>query len=142
MLVLDTDVLSLVQTSRSPEAHRLLDRIRTSGELACATIVTFQEQMRGRLAQCAKATNPDQYVLAARQLHLTYQDYRDRTILDFDEAAAAEFRRLTAVKVRISTMDLRIASTVLVHDVTLITMNRRDHERVPGLRVEDWTAPA
>jgi tRNA(fMet)-specific endonuclease VapC len=36
-------------------------------------------------------------------------------------------------------MDLRIASVVLDHSATLITRNRRDFERVPGLMIEDWT---
>lgn len=142
MLVLDTDILSLVQTSQGAEAQRLLDRIRTSGEMSCVTIVTFQEQMRGRLAQCAKAVNPDQYILAARLLHLTYEDYHTRTILDFDEDAAAEFRRLKAAKVRIGTMDLRIAAITLARGALLLTRNLTDFRKVPGLRVEDWTTPA
>ena len=58
-------------------------------------------------------------------------------VCEFDDRAMAEFKRLKALKVRIGTMDLRIASIVLVHDATLITRNRRDYEQVPGLRVED-----
>ena len=56
-----------------------------------------------------------------------------------DDAAVAEFRRLKAAKIKIGTMDLRIASIVLANDATLITMNLRDYERMPGLKVEDWT---
>lgn len=36
-------------------------------------------------------------------------------------------------------MDLLIAATALAHDLTLVTRDR-DFARVPGLRVEDWTA--
>lgn len=89
---------------------------------------------------CARATDPDRYSTACRFLRTTYDDYRGRNLLDFDGRAAAEFRRLKAAKVRIGTMDLRIASVVLVHRATLVTMNLRDFEQVPGLRAEDWTA--
>jgi tRNA(fMet)-specific endonuclease VapC len=35
-------------------------------------------------------------------------------------------------------MDLKIAATALVNDALLLSANRRDFERVPGLRVENW----
>jgi tRNA(fMet)-specific endonuclease VapC len=73
-------------------------------------------------------------------LRVTYDDYRSRNLLDFDDRAAAEFRRLKAAKIKIGTMDLRIASIVLANDATLITMNLRDYQQVPDLKVEDWTA--
>ncbi|VTU01363.1 PilT protein domain protein OS=Calothrix sp. PCC 7507 GN=Cal7507_4864 PE=4 SV=1 [Gemmataceae bacterium] len=59
---------------------------------------------------------------------MTHLEYKGRNLLDFDEAAAAVFRNLKAARVRIGTMDLRIASIVLAHDATLITMNVRDYE--------------
>jgi tRNA(fMet)-specific endonuclease VapC len=37
-------------------------------------------------------------------------------------------------------LDLLIASTALVHDLTLVTHNVRDFVHVPGLRIEDWLA--
>ena len=35
-------------------------------------------------------------------------------------------------------MDLWIAATALVHDLTLVTHNVKDFANLPGLRVEDW----
>ena len=139
MLVLDTDVLSLIQNG-SPAATRLKARIADSGRTPYVTIVTLEEQFRGRLAVCARATDPERYANATRLLRTTYEDYRSRNLLDFDDRAVAEFRRLKAAKIKIGTMDLRIASIVLANDTTLITMNLRDYEQVPGLKVEDWTA--
>ena len=34
--------------------------------------------------------------------------------------------------------DLKIASIALVHDALVLSANRRDFQKVPGLRVEDW----
>jgi tRNA(fMet)-specific endonuclease VapC len=31
-----------------------------------------------------------------------------------------------------------IAATALAHNVTLVTHNTREFERVPGLKLEDW----
>lgn len=45
---------------------------------------------------------------------------------------------LRAQGVRIGTLDLRIAATALVHDLTLVTRNTKDFARVPGVRLEDW----
>lgn len=35
-------------------------------------------------------------------------------------------------------MDLKIASITLVNNATLLTRNRSDFDRVPGLQTEDW----
>jgi tRNA(fMet)-specific endonuclease VapC len=37
-------------------------------------------------------------------------------------------------------MDLKIAAIVLAQGATLLTRNLRDFQKVPGLKVEDWTA--
>lgn len=54
--------------------------------------------------------------------------------------AAEQFHELRRARVRIGTMDLRIAAIALVNDATLLSRNLADFRRVPGLRVEDWTA--
>jgi len=65
--------------------------------------------------------------------------YRDQRLLDFDEAASHEFARLRKSGVRIGTMDLRIAAIALANDALLISRNLVDFQKVPGLRVKDWT---
>ena len=139
MLVLDTDVLTLVQNG-DPAAVRLQARIAASGRIPYVTVVTMEEQFRGRLADCARANNPERYVAASLRLRDTFENYIGRNLLDFDDRAAAEFTRLKQLKVRIGTMDLRIASIVLANAATLISRNRRDFHQFHGLQVEDWTA--
>ncbi len=65
--------------------------------------------------------------------------YLEINVLEFDEAAAVEFRRLKQSRVRIGTMDLKIAAIALANNATVLTRNSRDFTRVPGLRIEDWT---
>jgi tRNA(fMet)-specific endonuclease VapC len=67
-----------------------------------------------------------------------FRFFADWRILPFDNLAADMFRSLRAQSVRIGSMDLKIASIVLVHDATLLSNNLRDFKKVPGLRVEDW----
>lgn len=139
MLVLDTDVVTLLQYPENDRAQRLAVRLVASGQPTAVAISTFEEQARGRIADCSRAKTPAAYVHATAALHRLLAEYQSRHVLLFDDRAAAEFARLKQLKIRIGTMDLRIASVVLANSATLITMNLRDYERVPGLRADDWT---
>lgn len=63
------------------------------------------------------------------------------TVLDVDEAVADEAAaiRLALRRVRRQTdhraLDLLIAATAMVHDLTLVTRNRRHFEDIPGIRL-------
>ena len=139
MIVLDTDVLSLLQRRQGDQYTRLEARIATCNDEVYVTIVSFEEQMRGWLASAAKARTPEQYATATRRLNEMRLDFEDRAVLLFDDRAVAEFKRLKAAKVNIGTMDLRIASIVLANSATLISRNLSDYQKVSGLQVEDWT---
>ena len=41
----------------------------------------------------------------------------------------------------LATPDLLIASTALLHDLTVVTHNSSHFSPIPGLRVEDWLTP-
>lgn len=41
-------------------------------------------------------------------------------------------------RIRIGTMNLKIACIAITHDATLLTRNTVDFTRVPGLRFENW----
>ena len=62
--------------------------------------------------------------------------------LPFDDASAAHYGVIRAELRRqgrpIGPNDLLIAATALAYDVTLVTHNTREFNRVPGLRLEDW----
>ena len=66
-------------------------------------------------------------------------DFTRLNVLGFDLAAAKVYEQLRSLGVQIGAMDLRIAAIALANDYTLVTRNTVDFERVPGLRIEDWT---
>jgi len=121
-------------------AIRLAARLEAAGTPVAVTISTVEESMKGWLAFCANAKSPEQYVEATRKLHKALKFFAVIEILDFDDRAASEFKKLKAAKVRVGTMDLRIAAIVLANNATLLSANLSDFRKVPGLSVEDWSA--
>ncbi|MCP4713448.1 MAG: type II toxin-antitoxin system VapC family toxin [Planctomycetes bacterium] len=111
-------------------------QVHAPGDIAI-TIVTLEEQMRGRLA--ALNRRGADLTAAYSQLHATADYFCGLTILPFDAEAMKRYQRLRSQKIRVGALDLRIASIALEYNATLITRNRRDFERVPGLRFEDWS---
>jgi tRNA(fMet)-specific endonuclease VapC len=141
VLILDTDMLTIVQQRTGTEYLRLVSRIaKAPPQPVYVTIVSFEEQTRGWLAYSARAKTLAQHIKAYARLRALLEDFHTRPILDFDEQAAAEVRRLTKLKVRVGTMDLRIAAIALVHNAVLLTRNLVDFRKVPGLRAEDWAS--
>lgn len=141
MFILDTDHLTFLERGRSVEAERLKARLKTLDDAeVVVTIVSFEEQTRGWLAYLARARTLARQVDAYARLRRLVENYRGIPLLDFDAAAAAQFQQLSRLRLRIGTMDLKIAAIALAHDATLISRNLDDFRKVPGLRVEDWTS--
>ncbi len=65
-------------------------------------------------------------------------------VLPFDLPCAEMLGRIRGSQLRqgvsFASIDLLIAATALVHDLTLVTHNTKDFERIPDLRIEDWLA--
>lgn len=142
MYILDTDHISILESvSTSPEAQRLRFRMaRLKAHERITTIITFEEQIRGWMSYLAKSRTIAEQVKAYRKLKGVLDRYLKLTVLEFDEAAATEFERLKQARVRIGTMDLKIAAIALSRGATVLTRNRGDFEQVPNLQMDDWTA--
>ena len=50
--------------------------------------------------------------------------------------------KLASLGTPIGNNDAAIAGHAMVANAVLVTNNVREFERVPGLRIEDWTIPA
>ena len=94
--------------------------------------------MRGWLAAIAKERLARRQVAAYRELSSLFEFFATFPIAPFDQAAADLFESLQAARVRIATRDLKIAAITLTSNDLLLTANRRDVEKVPGLRFENW----
>lgn len=141
MFLLDTDHLTIVQRQTQPEYGRLWPRIAAHPPDAFyASIVSFHEQALGWNTYISRATNAAGVVRGYRMFQRILSDFAAARVLPFDDAAATTFDALRAGRVRVPTMDLRIASIALSRDLTLLTRNTADFSKVPGLRSEDWTA--
>ena len=140
MILLDTDhatVLKYPSGRRRDRLQKKLDDLPEE-EAVAVTIVTVEEQMRGWLASLAKERTSQRQVASYRELETLFEFFSQFTIVPFDDRAAVQFDRLRSAKIRIGTMDLKIAAIALVHQSLLLTANTRDFEQVPGLRIENW----
>ena len=136
----DTDHLSLLQNRHGQEATGLLTAIGRYQEtdfFAC--IVSFHEQVMGWNQRIQQARTPAGLCRGYLKFRETLRQYAEMQILDFDLHAAAKFAELRSEKVRIDTMDMRIASIALTHGFIVLTRNLVDFQQVPGLTAEDWT---
>lgn len=139
MIVLDTSYVSLFQYPEDARANSLRERLLASPDRdIVTTAITIEEQMRGWLSAIHGQPDVTRQVTYYERLVGLFRFFADWRILPFDDLAASQFQSLRAQRVRIATMDLKIASIVLVHEALLLSSNLRDFERVPDLRVEDW----
>ncbi len=139
MYLLDTDHITLLDRG-GEEGQRIRARLSQvpSNDVA-ASIVSYEEQMRGWLAYIARLRAVDRQVAGYQQLERMLQFYCATPLLPFDEKAVEQFQPLWLMRLRIGTMDLKIAAIALANDATLISRNLSDFRKVSGLRVEDWT---
>lgn len=137
--IFDTDHLSLLERGNLLIQRRLQPIMPTS---VAITIVTAEEKVKGRLATInglSGIERIDRLAVAYRTLQTTLDDLKTFPILPFSDIACDRYRELLQQKIRVGSHDLRIAAITLSVDGVLITRNRRDFERVPGLRFEDWS---
>jgi tRNA(fMet)-specific endonuclease VapC len=132
--LLDTDHLTLFQHGHAPLARRLISR--PSGSVGIS-VVTIEEALRGRLAALAHASNGSERIRDYHLLNATLLDVARFPGVPYDRPAEDEFQKLRAI--RIGTRDLKIAATALANRLIVVTRNRRNFGRVPGLVIEDWS---
>lgn len=136
--LLDTDHISLVERGHSALRARLE---AVPPETVAVSVVTVEETLRGRLAILSRRTPGVSRVHAYAKLMETVRFYCSVPVVPFDEEAEREFETLRARKIRIGSLDLRIAATARVRGLILVTRNRGDFQQVPGLSIEDWSLP-
>jgi tRNA(fMet)-specific endonuclease VapC len=136
--ILDTDHISLHQRENLVILQRL-SAIEQSN--IAVTIITVEEQMRGWLNRIRQAEQPEKVIFAYSRLKVAVQYFTGMQLLDFDLAAHSQYAELRRQKIRIGSQDLKIATIALSSGGIVVTRNRKDFEKLPGLQIEDWTVP-
>ena len=101
-------------------------------------VITLEEQMRGWMALINRTKSIERQVHPYQRLASLVQFFAQWTVLPFDDQAANQFKLLQSQKIRIGTMDLKIAAIALSQHALVLSANLRDFGQVPNLRVEDW----
>lgn len=131
-VLLDTNICIYLIRERPPEVLRRFEE-HAVGDIGLSS-VTVAELYFG----AHKSRRPDQNKRALEQFLLPLE------ITGFDHEAAAAYGGTRAVLENrgtpIGSLDTLIAAHAVSLDVTLVTNNVREFERVPGLRVENWVS--
>ena len=139
--LLDTDHITIWERGKGPEYAALAGRIATVGPMDLAfSVISFHEQTLGAHSYINGARTPEAVVRGYAMLADVIRNFAEAPLLPFDSAAASSYADLTARRIRVATMDLRIASIALSRGLVLLTRNVRDFGKVPGLITKDWTA--
>lgn len=139
MYILDTNHLSLLERKTSHSAQRLFFRLSSlQPDEYSTTIISFEEQMRGWMALLAKAHEFEKQIQFYAQLKNTLRRYNKIRLFDFDLQAVEVLKDLQKQRIRIGTMDLKIASIAIANNAILLSSNLKDFGKVPNLKVEDW----
>lgn len=136
LFVLDMDTLSLYYRG-DPTVIRRVDE-RPSTDLAIS-VMTVDEQLTGWYTLTRQARRPEDIARAYTHLGEAVVRLARWRILPYSEPAVARVAQLKALRLNVRLMDLRIAAIALENGAVVVTRNRRDFERVPGLSIEDWS---
>jgi tRNA(fMet)-specific endonuclease VapC len=120
--LLDTDHISFLQLGSGREYAALSVRMsRYSSADFAVSLVSFHEQVLGGHAYINRARTTRDVVRGYAVLGQVLQGYLTAAVLPFDAAAGATFDGLISRRVRVGTMDLRIASIALSRGLTVLT---------------------
>lgn len=129
-VLLDTNMCIYLIKERPPEVLRRFEEY-TVGDVGVSSITAAELHFGAR-----KSQRPAQNEQALEQFLLPLD------ILEFDYDAAVAYGRVRVMLERqgtpIGPLDTLIAAHAISLDLTLVTNNVREFERVPDLRLDNW----
>ncbi len=138
--LLDTDHLSVLQKSTGLDYECLSARM---AQIPISdfgiSIVTVHEQFLGSHTYISRTRNAQDLVKGYEFMAKLVRNIKIIPVVPFDDSASILFDNLQSQKVKVATMDLRIAAIASSRGLVLLTRNHRDFVKVPGLTIEDWT---
>ncbi len=136
LYILDTDILSLLQ-DRHPQVVTRVTQCPIS-DLAIS-VISVEEQLSGWYSRLRQAKKPDQLANIYRRLTNDVTALARLKILTFSEPAIHVYKQLHKQIPNVRKNDLRIAAIVLDNNAIVVTRNRVDFQRVPGIVIENWS---
>lgn len=129
--MLDTDICVYVITNRHPA---LRDRFDSLADALCISSITFGELWYGVENSLRREANAT-----------ALKEFSDRLeVLAFSQEAAAHYGRVRAdfkrAGIAVGYHDMLIGAHARSEGLILVTNNRREFDRIPGLRVENWVS--
>ena len=95
--------------------------------------------MRGWLTYLSRCRTIQEQIFAYQRLNQFLDNFRKIAVVQFDEKAAEVFQQFKSQKIRVGTMDLKIAAIAVARNAILISRNLSDFMQIPNLTVENWT---
>lgn len=138
--LLDTDHISFLQRRSSSEFSRLTLRMSQHPMSAFAlSIISFHEQVIGAHSFINRAENNADLARGYKLLPEILNGFAQAPVLPFDARSIVIFDEMRSQKVRVATMDLRIAAIAISNNLVLLTRNTGDFSKISNLIIEDWT---
>jgi tRNA(fMet)-specific endonuclease VapC len=138
MIAFDTNILTEVLLGSPPFVTRAAAiPVHQQG----VPVIVIEEIIRGRLNVIRQAEAGKAKINLERAYELfqeTFSKIRRLQILSYTSSAESLYQQWRQQGIRVSTHDLRIAAVCVANNAKLISRNRRDFERIPGLAVEFW----
>jgi tRNA(fMet)-specific endonuclease VapC len=116
--------------------HRIASR--TTADLAIA-IISVEEQLGGWYTRIRRAKRRDEIARAYQFLTDNVVSLLRFRIFSLTESAIDRHAELKRQKLNVGKKDLCISAIALEESAVVVTRNRADFGRVPGLTTEDWS---
>ncbi len=128
--MLDTNICIFTIKNRPQQLREAFNRFH---DKLCISSVSLMELIYG----AEKSAHPEKNLAVVEGFAARLK------VLPYDEPAANQTGQLRAELARSGTpigpYDQLLAGHARSHGLIMVTNNRREFDRVPGLRVEDWT---
>ncbi len=136
MICFDTNAVIAVLNSKTSPVRRRLETVFTRDERIHISSLVYAELWHG----VYKSAHPERNASRIAD----FMSYGIELLeFDADDAREAGMIRADLAKrgTPIGPYDVLIAAQVRRRNAVLVTANGREFARVPGLKIEDWTAP-
>ncbi|MFO0825177.1 MAG: type II toxin-antitoxin system VapC family toxin [Gemmataceae bacterium] len=133
--ILDTDTFTLYLQH---DAAVVAEVVRHLADQVAVSVITVQEVWDGWAAAINRAKTPEQVAAAYQRLTDTLNELRNWPVVSFSTGAVTRYAAFKKQKLNVGANDMKIAAIAIETGPTVVTHNRQDFVRIPGVRIEDW----